>query len=63
VLAPTGLGLLTLPTAMLVYVYLAFVSKVGFAVVAFAGADAVTRVNTGDAVQGEAVAASADPAD
>ncbi|SNR50312.1 bacteriorhodopsin [Halorubrum vacuolatum] len=41
VLAPTGLGLLTTSTEMLVYVYLDVVSKVGFVVVAVAGIDAL----------------------
>ena len=41
VLAPTGLGLLTASTEMLVFVYLDIVSKVGFVVVAVAGADAL----------------------
>ena len=44
VLAPTGLGLLTSTTEMLVFVYLAIVSKVGFVAVAVAGADALDRL-------------------
>jgi len=43
-LAPTGLGLLTPATEMLVFVYLDIVSKVGFVVVAVAGADALDRI-------------------
>lgn len=46
VLAPTGLGLLTSSTEMLVFVYLDVVSKVGFVVVATAGADALDRLET-----------------
>jgi len=42
-LAPTGLGLLTPATEMLVFVYLDIVSKVGFVAVAVAGADALDR--------------------
>ncbi|GAA0505315.1 sensory rhodopsin [Halorubrum aquaticum] len=49
-LAPTGFGLLTPATEMLVFVYLDFVSKVGFAIVAVAGADAVAYVE-GDAAR------------
>lgn len=45
-LAPTGLGLLTVSTEMLVFVYLDFVSKVGFVVVAVAGADALTYLGS-----------------
>lgn len=44
VLAPTGLGLLTNSTEMLVFVYLDVVSKVGFVVVAVAGADALVHL-------------------
>lgn len=44
VLAPTGLGLLTGSTEMLVFVYLDVVSKVGFVVVAVAGADALDHL-------------------
>ncbi|OYR38570.1 sensory rhodopsin-2 [Halorubrum sp. Ib24] len=47
VLAPTGLGLLTGSTEMLVFVYLDVVSKVGFVVVAVAGADALDRLGAG----------------
>ena len=43
-LAPTGFGLLTPATEMLVFVYLDVVSKVGFVVVAVAGADALDRL-------------------
>ena len=43
-LAPTGFGLLTPATEMLVFVYLDFVSKVGFAIVAVAGADAIAYI-------------------
>ncbi|ELZ41168.1 rhodopsin [Halorubrum californiense DSM 19288] len=43
-LAPTGLGLLTTATEMLVFVYLDIVSKVGFVVVAVAGRDALDRL-------------------
>ena len=43
-LAPTGLSLLTPATEMLVFVYLDVVSKVGFVVVAVAGADALDRL-------------------
>ncbi|WP_200532037.1 bacteriorhodopsin [Halorubrum sp. LN27] len=43
-LAPTGFGLLTPATEMLVFVYLDIVSKVGFVVVAVAGADALDRL-------------------
>jgi len=42
-LAPTGFGLLTPTTEMLVFVYLDIVSKVGFVVVAVMGADALNR--------------------
>ncbi|EMA65721.1 rhodopsin [Halorubrum aidingense JCM 13560] len=45
VLAPTGLGLLTGSTEMLVFVYLDVVSKVGFVVVAVAGADALDHLD------------------
>ena len=48
-LAPSGLGLLTPSTEMLVFVYLDFVSKVGFVVVAVAGADALAYLDS-DAV-------------
>lgn len=40
-LAPTGFGLLTLSTEMLVFVYLDVVAKVGFVAVAVAGADVI----------------------
>ncbi|TKX57490.1 sensory rhodopsin-2 [Halorubrum sp. SS7] len=59
-LAPTGFGLLTPATEMLVFVYLDIVSKVGFVVVAVAGADALDRlgadrgVAVGDSVGGNA---------
>ena len=43
-LAPTGLGLLTPTTEMLVFVSLDIVSKVGFVAVAVAGADALDRL-------------------
>lgn len=43
-LAPTGFGLLTPATEMLVFVYLDLVSKVGFAIVAVAGADSIARL-------------------
>jgi len=43
-LAPTGLGLLTTSTEMLLFVYLDVVSKVGFVVVAVAGADALDHL-------------------
>ncbi|OYR67845.1 bacteriorhodopsin [Halorubrum ezzemoulense] len=43
-LAPTGFGLLTSATEMLVFVYLDIVSKVGFVVIAVAGADALDRL-------------------
>ncbi|OYR58261.1 sensory rhodopsin-2, partial [Halorubrum sp. E3] len=46
-LAPTGLGLMTPATEMLVFVYLDIVSKVGFVVVAVAGADALDRITAG----------------
>lgn len=45
VLAPTGLGLLTTSTEMLLFVYLDVVSKVGFVVVAVAGADALNHLS------------------
>ncbi|ACM55691.1 bacteriorhodopsin [Halorubrum lacusprofundi] len=44
-LAPTGFGLLTPTTEMLVFVYLDIVSKVGFVVVAVMGADALNRLD------------------
>jgi len=44
-LAPTGFGLLTPSTEMLVFVYLDFVSKVGFVAVAVAGADALAHLD------------------
>jgi sensory rhodopsin len=44
-LAPTGFGLLTPATEMLVFVYLDIVSKVGFVVVAVMGADALNRLD------------------
>ena len=47
-LAPTGFGLLTPATEMLVFVYLDIVSKVGFVVVAVAGADALDRLGDRD---------------
>jgi len=50
VLAPTGLGLLTGSTEMLVFVYLDVVSKVGFVAVAVAGADALDRLGAGSAL-------------
>jgi len=43
-LAPTGFGLVTPAAEMLVFVYLDIVSKVGFVVVAVAGADALDRL-------------------
>lgn len=46
VLAPTGLGLLTTSTEMLLFVYLDVVSKVGFVVVAVASADALEHLGT-----------------
>lgn len=45
ILAPTGLGLLTTSTEMLVFVYLDLVSKVGFVVVAVSGADALDHLS------------------
>ncbi|MFD1570621.1 bacteriorhodopsin [Halorubrum laminariae] len=48
-LAPTGLGLVTPATEMLVFVYLDVVSKIGFVVVAVAGADALTHLTAGGA--------------
>ena len=59
-LAPTGLGLLTVSTEMLVFVYLDFVSKVGFAVVAVASADAIRYVDT--PVDGDRPAATTEAA-
>ncbi|WP_435094898.1 bacteriorhodopsin [Halorubrum sp. N11] len=55
-LAPTGFGLLTPATEMLVFIYLDIVSKVGFVVVAVAGADALDRLGSRD----EFVAADAE---
>jgi len=46
ILAPTGLGILTTSTEMLVFVYLDVVSKVGFVVVAVAGIDALAHLRT-----------------
>ncbi|SDF56023.1 sensory rhodopsin [Halorubrum xinjiangense] len=46
VLAPTGLGLVTPSTEMLVFVYLDIVSKVGFVIVATAGSDVLKQLNT-----------------
>ena len=61
VLAPTGLGLLTGSTEMLVFVYLDVVSKVGFVVVAVAGADALDHLETGrDASAVDSVDSSAE---
>jgi len=51
-LAPTGFGLLTPATEMLVFVYLDVVSKVGFVVVAVMGADALDRLGTEHGVAG-----------
>ncbi|TKX74399.1 sensory rhodopsin-2 [Halorubrum sp. GN11_10-6_MGM] len=53
-LAPTGLGLLTPATEMLVFVYLDIVSKVGFVVVAVAGADALDRLGAGSGLGADA---------
>jgi len=63
-LAPTGLGLVTPATEMLVFVYLDIVSKVGFVVVAVAGADALDRLGAerGLDADGDRVAADS-PAD
>lgn len=47
-LAPTGFGILTPATEMLVFVYLDVVSKVGFVAVAVAGADALDRLGLGE---------------
>jgi sensory rhodopsin len=46
-LGSTGFGLLTPATEMLVFVYLDIVSKVGFVIVAVAGADALNYLDTG----------------
>ncbi len=62
-LAPTGLGLLTASTEMLVFVYLDFVSKVGFAIVAVASADAIGYVDTVDGDRPAAVTGASAPAD
>ncbi|EMA70875.1 bacteriorhodopsin [Halorubrum distributum] len=51
-LAPTGFGLLTPATEMLVFVYLDVVSKVGFVVVAVAGADALDRLGADSGLGG-----------
>ncbi|GAB3703069.1 G protein-coupled receptor family protein [Halorubrum pallidum] len=61
-LAPTGLELLTPATEMLVFVYLDVVSKVGFVVVAVAGADALAHLGP-DAADGSAEPVAADGAD
>lgn len=53
-LAPTGFGLLTASTEMLVFVYLDVVSKVGFVVVAVAGADALDGLGAGSGLDGDA---------
>ncbi|RLM67363.1 sensory rhodopsin-2 [Halorubrum sp. Atlit-8R] len=59
-LAPTGFGLLTPATEMLVFVYLDIVSKVGFVVVAVAGADALDRLGADRGVAvGDSVGADA----
>ncbi|WP_434520884.1 bacteriorhodopsin [Halorubrum sp. AS12] len=67
-LAPTGFGILTPATEMLVFVYLDVVSKVGFVAVAVAGADALDRLGVGDASDLAAAfespdAATAEPSD
>lgn len=61
-LAPTGFGVLTPATEMLVFVYLDVVSKVGFVAVAVAGADALDRLGLGEAA-GSADAFAAEPSD
>ncbi|RLM52978.1 bacteriorhodopsin, partial [Halorubrum sp. Atlit-26R] len=60
-LAPTGFGVLTPATEMLVFVYLDVVSKVGFVVVAVAGADALDRLGADRGVDadGDRVASDA----
>lgn len=63
VLAPTGLGLLTSSTEMLVFVYLDVVSKVGFVVVAVAGADALDGLDAGRGLDADALGNDALDAD
>ncbi|WP_066416937.1 bacteriorhodopsin [Halorubrum aethiopicum] len=60
-LAPTGFGLLTPATEMLVFVYLDFVSKVGFAIVAVGGADAIAYLED-DAARGSETDTGPSPA-
>lgn len=62
VLAPTGFGLLTTSTEMLLFVYLDVVSKVGFVVVAVAGADALDYLGagTGSGAESDALTPSVD---
>jgi len=60
-LAPTGFGLLTPATEMLVFVYLDIVSKVGFVVVAVAGADALDRLGAERGLDAEREFVAADP--
>jgi sensory rhodopsin len=55
VLAPTGLGLLTASTEMLVFVYLDVISKVGFVAVAVAGADALDGLGAGSVASADAL--------
>ncbi|VTT86934.1 sensory rhodopsin 1 [Halorubrum sp. DM2] len=66
-LAPTGFGILTPATEMLVFVYLDVVSKVGFVAVAVAGADALDRLGLDEADAAAAFessgAAVTDPSD
>jgi len=62
-LAPTGLGLVTPATEMLVFVYLDIVSKVGFVVVAVAGADALTHLTAGSATDSAGPVAVGDDAE
>ncbi|EMA63572.1 bacteriorhodopsin [Halorubrum kocurii] len=62
-LAPTGLGLLTPATEMLLFVYLDIVSKVGFVVVAVAGADALDRLGAESGLDAGREFVAADPDD
>ncbi|GAB7091747.1 sensory rhodopsin II [Halorubrum luteum] len=59
--APTGFGLITVSTEMLVFVYLDIVAKVGFVVVAAAGADAISDLDDIDTAQPTTPAVEASP--